>query len=153
MRTIRSIGTLGFALAAFALAACEPRIDTRGNPPNPDLLAELKPGKSTRDDVADILGAPSTMSNFTDETWYYISERTETTAFLKPELKFRNVLVIRFDKKGIIEGIESRTAEDGQPVEMVKRTTPTAGNDFTLWDQLIGNVGRFGDGKKASGGK
>ena len=34
--------------------------------------------------------------------------------------------------------------DDLREVGMVDRTTPTAGKDLSVLDQLIGNLGRFG---------
>lgn len=127
----------------MALGACAPRIDTRGNLPDPERLAEVKPGLLTRDEVANILGSPSTIATFDEETWYYISKRTETVAFLEPEIGERMVVIVRFDSKGVVSGVETLGVEDGRVVRPVDRKTPTAGNELTILDQLIGNFGRF----------
>ena len=77
-----------------------PRIDIRGNLPDPDLLAELEIGALSKQQVEEMFGSPSSVSTFGSENWYYISERTETTAFYAPEVVDRKVVVISFDDKG-----------------------------------------------------
>src|SRR3546814_15484806 len=73
---------------------CSPRIDTRGNLPDPDIVSELQPGLHDRDQVAQILGSPSTVGTFDDSTWYYISKRPETVAFFETETVDQQVLEI-----------------------------------------------------------
>lgn len=131
------------AALAITLGACAPRLHIRGNLPDPDLLAEITPGEHTRDEVAEILGSPSSTAVFDQETWYYISEKTETFAFFEPDVISRKVVILTFDKEGVVTGVKSLKAEDGRFIEPVDRITPTAGKEITFLDQLFGNLGRF----------
>jgi len=126
-----------------SLGACTPRIDVRGNMPDPERLSEIKPGEFSRDEITEILGSPSSVAAFDQETWYYVSQRTETVAFFEPEVKERKILILRFDKDGTLSDMETLSAEDGQKILPVDRKTPTAGNEMTVLDQLFGNLGRF----------
>ena len=67
-------------------------MDTRGNLADKDRLQQIQPGVSTRDDVAAVLGTPSTMGTFDPNTWYYIGARTEKTAFFRPDTVERKVV-------------------------------------------------------------
>jgi len=135
------------ACLTAALGACAPRIDVRGNVPDPERLSEIVPGEFSRNEVAEILGSPSSIAAFDEETWYYVSQRTETLAFFAPEIKERKVLILHFDTQGILADIEQLSAEDGRPIVPIERKTPTAGNEFKLLDQLFGNLGRFNSKK------
>ena len=139
---------LAVGAAVLGFGACTARIDTRGNLPDPDQIAQIKPGESNRSDVSQILGSPSTISNFDNEAWYYISNRTETTAFFEPKVEDRKILIVRFDKSGQVAALETRGLEAGKEIEPVDRATPTAGNEFTLLQQLFGNLGKFNASKK-----
>ena len=135
--------TLIVLAAAVLLTACTPRVDVRGNLPDPDLLAELEIGALNKQQVREMFGSPSSVSTFGNENWYYISERTETTAFYAPEVVDRKVVVISFDDKGVVRDFASLGLEDGRIIELVERKTPTAGNEITFLQQLFGNLGRF----------
>ena len=143
--------TLIVLAAAVLLTACAPRIEVRGNLPDPDLLAELEIGSLNKRQVEEMFGSPSSVSTFGDENWYYISERTETTAFYAPEVIDRKVVVISFDDKGVVRDFASLGLEDGRIIELVERKTPTAGNEITFLQQLFGNLGRFEGGGGAPG--
>ncbi len=136
------------AAVALAVVACSPRIDSRGNLPDPDKLAEIKPGKHSRNDVAEILGSPSSIAVFDQETWYYISKRTETVAFFEADVAERQVVIVHFDKKGVVTGVETLGLERSHAVEPVERETPTAGAEMTIMQQLLGNMGRFNKPKE-----
>jgi outer membrane protein assembly factor BamE (lipoprotein component of BamABCDE complex) len=139
----------GTLLAAVGLAvvmtatACTPRIDQRGNRPDEEQVVLINPGVDDKNRVAELIGTPSTISTFDDRTWYYISKRTETTAFFDPELVDQEVLAISFDESGIVENMRVFGPEDGRTIAYVDRTTPTEGNELTFIQQLLGNLGRF----------
>jgi outer membrane protein assembly factor BamE (lipoprotein component of BamABCDE complex) len=130
-------------LTVVSLAACATRIDTRGTMIDPESVAKIKPGESNRTDVAQLLGTPSTVSNFNNDAWYYINNRTETFAFFAPTVEDRQVLVVRFDKDGRVESLNKLGLADGKDVDLVERTTPTAGNEMTVMQQFFGNLGKF----------
>ena len=133
-----------FSIGLIALlGACAPKIDVRGNLPDPERLSEIEPGEQSRAEVEEILGTPSTVAVFDQETWLYVSQKTETIAFFEPEVKERSVVILKFDKEGIVSKIETLTAENGKKILPVDRKTPTAGNEFGLIEQIFGNLGRF----------
>lgn len=137
-------------LLALAGTACTPTIETRGNLPHPEVLAQVIAGKSSRDDVQALLGTPSSTLTYGDETWHYISARTEQKAFFEPKLVERKVVSVTFDPRGTVKAVATRNLEDGQSIELVERETPTAGKELNVLEQLLGNVGKF---SKAPGGK
>ena len=140
---IRAVSRAGMAALALTALACSPTIDSRGYLMSRDRVAEIEPGVQTRADVADILGSPSAQSTFDDSKWYYVGERTETVAFFKPKVLERLVLVVEFDESGEVEALREYDLEDGRLIQLVERTTPTAGKDMTFLEQFIGNIGRF----------
>src|SRR5271170_6854591 len=141
LRSVSLLATLG------AMAACAPMVDTRGNLPPTDVIATIQPGVTTRAQVTQLLGSPSTMGTFNERTWYYIGRKTETLAFLSPELTDQQVLVVKFDDSGVVQDLEKRGMEIAQNVSMNSAETPTAGHSLGFFEQLFGNIGRF-SGKK-----
>lgn len=131
------------AALVAASAACTPIIEVRGNQPPPEQMAQVKIGTSTREDVQALLGTPSNITPFGEETWHYISAITEREAFFEPVIKERKVITVVFDRAGTVRAIDNRGLEDGKNVVPVARETPTAGKEITVLQQLMGNVGRF----------
>ena len=143
-------GLLLLAAAVF-LAACSPTIDQRGNLPDADNVLAIQPGVSTKDEVSQLLGTPSTVATFSDKTWYYISKRTETVAFFSADVIDQQVLVVKFDDSDVVEQVALLGMGDSNDVDMVGRETPTYGQQLTIIQQLLGNIGRFTKGEQSQG--
>jgi len=146
-RTGNRLRVPGFCLlaacAAIVLSACGNNVQLRGNTPDPEDIAAIQPGVQSRQDIIDLLGSPSTVSTFQDSKWYYIGQKTEEIAFMKPAVIDRQVLVVTFDESGLVEGTRLYGMDDAQDIEPVDRETPTEGRDLTLLQQLFGNIGKF----------
>jgi len=142
---MRLISIRLFAAAALlgAVAGCTPTIDIRGNVPPPDRLDEIKVGKMGKSDVMALIGTPSNTTTFGDDTWYYIASKIKTYAFYSPEELERQVVVVDFEKTGMVKNVQTLTLKDGKVVNLVSRETPAPGRDLTVIEQLLGNVGRF----------
>ncbi len=126
-------------------------VDQRGNLPDPKSLAEIQPGISDKATVTRILGSPSSVAPFDADTWYYISQKTRNLAFFKPQILDQEVLAITFDKGGLVAGIDHRGLQDGVAIDPNPNATPAPGREFSFWEQLIGNFGRFGAAAPGSG--
>jgi outer membrane protein assembly factor BamE (lipoprotein component of BamABCDE complex) len=129
--------------AALATAGCSPRLDVRGNLPDPDDVLAVQPGITTRDQVAELLGSPSAVGTFDDKTWYYMSKRTETTAFFEPDVLDQEVLIVKFDDTGVVSDMQLYGDENAREIQPVERTTPNLGQELTVLQQIVGNLGRF----------
>jgi outer membrane protein assembly factor BamE (lipoprotein component of BamABCDE complex) len=111
-------------------------------------MEKLEVGTQSREDVLRLLGSPSTVASFNDETWYYISQRQEYVAFLSPSISEQKVTAIHFGENGRIKEIKTFGPADAKDPGMVDRKTPTSGKELTVLDQIFGNVGRFAAPKK-----
>ena len=139
------------ALSAVCLmtASCAPKVDEEGHIAITRSAEQLKAGASYKQDVVKLLGTPSTKSAFGDETWYYVSAHKESYAFLKPETKEQHVLRVAFDKNDMVTDVKEYSLKDSQDVTIAKRITPTEGQKLGLWEQMIGNLGKFNKNTEA----
>jgi len=133
--------TLGIALL---VGACSPRVAVRGNLPREEQLSKIKVGEQNRDEVAEILGTPSTLGTFDDKVWYYISRKTEKFAFFDEKVVDQSVIAVYFSERNHVEAVYRYNKDDIREIGMVDRETPTVGKDLSIFGQLIGNLGRFG---------
>src|SRR6266851_5417988 len=138
IRRIPLSTALGMALAASALAACAPTVDQRGNLPEADKVAEIRPGATTRDEVAKILGTPSSTAVFDNKTWYYISRRTKQIAFFDPDVVDQQVYIVNFDERGVVKAVDHKDLKDGREIEPAPGATPAPGRELTFLEQVIG---------------
>lgn len=130
-------------LAVTLVGACSPVITNHGHRLDPDVIAEIQPGVTSREEVFRLLGSPSSIGTFDSERWYYISQRTEELSFYQRELTEQDVLAVEFDAAGIVSDLGRRDLAQALAIEPAPERTETLGNELTLLQQLLGNVGRF----------
>jgi len=135
-----------------ALAACSIPIDQRGNLPEKAVLEQIQPGVTDKATVTRLLGSPSSIAAFDTNTWYYISQKSKTIAFFKPDLLDQEVVAVDFDKDGLVREIRHRGMQDAHAVTPNPNATPAPGREFSFMEQLIGNFGKFSGKGQAPGG-
>ncbi|NBX65815.1 MAG: outer membrane protein assembly factor BamE [Proteobacteria bacterium] len=133
----------------LALTACAPTRNTNGMYLDEVDITKLQAGTSTRADVLQTLGTPSTTAVFDENTWYYVGQKTEKNAFFDAKVTDKKVYEVKFNEEGVLASIQ-QVEGSAINVPIVRRKTPTSGHDLTAAQQLLGNLGRF---NKSSKGK
>jgi len=105
--------------------------------------SQLKPGTSTRSDVVDLLGSPTSHATFDDNVWIYVSMVTVPTPLSFPSVKKQDVVVLSFDNSGVLRSLDTLHKKNSVDVGMVNATTPTPGSHNNIFQELLGNVGRY----------
>jgi outer membrane protein assembly factor BamE (lipoprotein component of BamABCDE complex) len=95
----------------------------------PDGALEQIPLGATQEQVLIILGTPSTVATLSGDVFYYISQRTEKTAFLPTKETDRRVIAVYFDKTRRVQRLADYGLKDGQVFDFISRTTPTSGTE------------------------
>ena len=147
----RVVITATAGLLAIGVGACVASVDQRGNLPEPEKIAQIQPGSTTRDQVVKILGTPSSTGVFDDKNWYYISRKTKRVAFLDPDVLDQQVFVVSFDGKGVVNSVDHKDLKDGREISMAPGATPAPGRELTFVEQVLGNIGRFNKGGSSRG--
>lgn len=139
-------------LSGIVLAGCTLSEDQRGHLPDPEKLAQVQPGSTTKEQVVRILGSPSSASTFDDNVWYYISRRVKQVAFFSPTVLDQQVYIVDFDDKGVVKDVGHKTLADSRSITPAPGATPAPGRELSFMEQLLGNVGRFGGSGGAKSG-
>lgn len=132
-----------FLLLALSTAACTPLVSTHGNMLSQTTIAEIQPTVSTRADVQSKWGPPTTMSNFDPNTWYYIGETDSRKGIFEAEVQKRQMIKVTFGADDIVTEVAMIDPALGKEIEFADRKTPSAGKEFTVFQQAIGNIGKF----------
>lgn len=135
--------TAAILAALLATAACQPTVATHGHQIDPSQLAQIQPGTTSREEVARLLGSPSTVGTFDKESWFYVSQRSEMMSFYQADITQQDVVRVDFDANGIVTNVGSHGLEMAQAVNPDPNRTRTLGNELTVVQQFIGNIGRF----------
>lgn len=100
-------------------------------------------GESSKNEVLNLLGSPSSKSTYGDETWYYISTHHADGAFVKRDLVDQQIVAVTFDKNDVVTHVGLSDRDDSRAVVFVDEKTPTEGRSVTVIQQLLGNLGKF----------
>lgn len=127
----------------IAASACTPIVATRGNLLSEDKVAAIQPAVSSRADVEQQWGPPTTIAPFDSNVWYYIGETTAQKGIFEPEVTKRQMIRVTFGSDDKVEQVAAIDPKDGREIAFVDRKTSTAGKEFTAFQQFVGNLGKF----------
>ena len=139
------LGHAGVVIAlAVSVTGCSRAIEHRGYQARAQDVQQLRMGM-TQDEVRSTLGSPSTTATvqYQGDSYYYISSKVKTSAFLSNEELERQILAVRFDQFGRVQSFGQYTLQDGQVVDMNTRQTPSRGRELSILQQMFGNLGKF----------
>ncbi len=137
-------------ITVLMLAACAPTIETRGNLVSDTKFKEVIPNVSTRADVEQKWGPPTTDSTLDPNTWYYIGETTAQSGVFEEKVTKRRLICVKFDQSDKVIDVTDINTNLAKNVQPVGRVTPTAGKEYTMFQQFIGNLGKFNPEKSAA---
>ena len=87
---------------------------------------KLELSVSNKNDIIILLGPPSTVSQFDNNTWYYIERKVTNTSIFtlgREKVLKNNVLVLELDKNGILKTKEFLQFDDMKDIKFSKNTT------------------------------
>ncbi|PYD47770.1 outer membrane protein assembly factor BamE [Novacetimonas pomaceti] len=138
-----SCAVIGVGLSLSGCAVFKPSVIQRGSLVQPDDYKQLKTGTSSRSDVMDLLGSPTSRATFDDNTWIYISMKQKLVPISFPNIEKQQVVVLTFDDGGILRNLRTLNKDDARYVSMAAGRTPTPGTKINVMQQILGNVGRY----------
>ena len=138
-----SIRKMLFGAMFMLLTACSNDLFLvhNGNMPTDDKIAAVHMGQS-KQDVMDILGAPSLTTGLSDDHWIYMASTMKKVAFLRPEELNRKVLAITFDDDKITK-IEKLTLVDGNDIKVDTDITKATEQEQGFFRKYFGGVGTY----------
>jgi outer membrane protein assembly factor BamE (lipoprotein component of BamABCDE complex) len=143
---------VAMAVAAIALAAAVAGCQSSGGGGRlssttqhgyvvtPFALEQIPPG-SSKDQVLIALGSPSTVANYGNDVFYYISQtRRRPVSFMPEKVVDQKIVAVYFDDKDQVEHVANYGLQDGKVFDFISRTTPTGGAEQTFLTQVLSGV-------------
>ncbi|WP_416896729.1 MAG: outer membrane protein assembly factor BamE [Minwuia sp.] len=135
--------------ALVVVQGCTQTRTTRGYHLELEDVDKIQSGVTTQQQVAQILGSPSSVAAFKAhaDTWYYISKKTEKYTELDESVVEQKIVAISFDEAGRVAEVKQYDLADAQDISYSSRETPTQGAKLGFLEQLFqnflgGNIGR-----------
>lgn len=138
----RLLSLSAVAFLAVAGAACAPVTTYNGfrSDFNAADMPQPQVGVDTKTTVEQRYGTPSTTAVFDQTAWYYVSASSQQTAFYRPRVTDRHVMVVKFDGD-TVASVQNYGIERGRLIAYNNDVTPTRGRELGLLEQLFGNIG------------
>ena len=138
-----SIRNLLFLSALLLNTACvgDLFLDHNGNMPEERYLQQLRTGQ-TKEEVYQLLGAPSLTTGLSDDHWIYMSSTIRRIAFIKPTELDREVIAITF-KDNKISRIDKRTLADANDISIDTDETKATEREQGFFRKYFGGVGQY----------
>ena len=91
-----------------------------------DNYEKISINKTNKNDILKIIGPPSSISNFNNNKWFYIERMKRNQSLFKLGIKKidkNNILIVKFNNKGILTGKKVLNLNDMNDVKYVKNIT------------------------------
>ena len=139
-----------FAILFFQLNSCGLKVvENHGQIYGKNLdLNELQIGKTTKNEIVELLGSPSTTSNFDDEqSWIYISSEFKKFIFLDGSNTDQKILILSFNQN-TLKNKELLSKNDINNIEYEETLTDSRGKKVNWIKDFFSNLNPDPYGKR-----
>ena len=139
-----------FAILFFQLNSCGLKVvENHGQIYEKNInFKELQVGKTTRNEIVQLLGSPSTTSNFDDEqSWIYISSEFKKFVFLDGSNTDQKILILSFNQN-TLKNKELLSKNDINNIEYEETLTDSKGKKVNWIKDFFSNLNPDPYGKR-----
>ena len=139
-----------FAILFFQLNSCGLKvIENHGQIYEKNInFKELQVGKTTKNEIVQLLGSPSTTSNFDDEqSWIYISSEFKKFVFLDGSNTDQKILILSFNQN-TLKNKELLSKNDINNIEYEETLTDSRGKKVNWIKEFFTNLNPDPYGKR-----
>ena len=150
MNYLKVILKIFFAILFFQFNSCGLKIvENHGQVYEKNInFKELQVGKTKKDDVVELLGSPSTTSNFDDEqSWIYISSEFKKFIFLDGSNTDQKVLILSFNQN-TLKNKELLSRNDINDIDYEDTITDSRGKKINWIKEFFTNLNPDPYGKR-----
>ncbi len=139
----KSIKLVLVLILSGMLISCGKKTERVGYFLSKEKLEAIKVNQTSEKNLLELLGEPTTKSNFGPKTYYYMERQYEQVAFFQPKLKEQKIVSIELDSKNIIKKITMYDAKDANILNYDSDQITIKGNKIGVLEQLVSNIGKF----------
>ncbi|XVN41639.1 MAG: outer membrane protein assembly factor BamE [Rickettsia endosymbiont of Argas persicus] len=134
----------------FSLSSCQ-TIENRGQSIDDSALTKLESRKLNKTEVVELIGTPTMIPKYSQDTWYYVERVMSQRAWLNPKIVKQRIVKITFDSRNLMQEVVVIDDSHRRDIEVVKEYTKTYGTKLNGLQKFVKNLGRFNkttDGNK-----
>ena len=125
------------------ITGCSPTYRNHGYVPSVTELNQLKVGKSSKENVKNLFGSPSSIGLVQEDRWFYLYTKIKNFMYRPPEITERQLVVVTFGSNGLLENIEKFELQDKEVVVLSRRITESGIKGVSLIQQLLNSAGNY----------
>ena len=140
---IKIIFKLILTIFFINLGSCGLKItDNHGQIFDSNLTTDLfKEGKTTKEEITNILGTPSIKSTFDGEkSWFYVSSEFEKFIFLDGENIDQKILIFEFGDNNVLNKKKFLSKEDLNDIDYEVAVTDSSGKKLNWYREFFRNL-------------
>ena len=143
IKKIKMIFKLILTIFFINLGSCGLKItDNHGQIFDSNLTTDLfKEGKTTKEEITNILGTPSIKSTFDGEkSWFYVSSEFEKFIFLDGENIDQKILIFEFGDNNVLNKKKFLSKEDLNDIDYEVAVTDSSGKKLNWYREFFRNL-------------
>ena len=143
IKKIKIIFKLILTIFFINLGSCGLKIiDNHGQIFDSNLTTDLfKEGKTTKEEITNILGTPSIKSTFDGEkSWFYVSSEFEKFIFLEVENIDQKILILEFDDNNVLNKKKFLSKADLNDIDYEVAVTDSSGKKLNWYREFFRNL-------------
>lgn len=133
-------------LLLLTLVGCK-TIYSRGQYVEDVQLDSLMNKKMTKEDITEMLGSPTLVSDYSQDTWYYAHRNLLQRAWLTPKVVSQRVVQIDFEKN-IASKVTAFNDDDIKDIVVASEYTKSPGTEKNALQSFVRNFAKFNKAKK-----
>lgn len=126
----------------FFLSSCLVETESRGYIFENNFVDDISAGKTSKQDILDNMGSPSTTSDLNKEAWFYIFSKFEKVSFLHKKITEHSVVEIDFTED-IVTAVNKYSIDDIKNIKINTDSSVSDLNDISPLEQFLGNIGKY----------
>ena len=140
---LQSIKIILLLILATVQISCNKKTINIGHQLEQSNLQKVEVNNSTKQDVINILGKPTTKSIFGPKTYFYIEQQYRQFGLFEPRLTGQVVTTFKFDTRNILIKVSQCHINDTVNIKYDYDFILIKGNKIPILEQLIGNVRNY----------
>jgi len=131
------------AFLLTTLSSCIAKIEKRGYMFDLVDYQMLEEGVTSKERVLKMMGFPTMTAAFDDNVWIYYSEEKRGFLFMKPSVKTRDILVLKFDDEVLKTVQKIDLSDENSDVKFASNYTEVETRKVSALKSIVSNVGQI----------
>lgn len=134
--------TIISVLLLLILSGCQ-SVDVRGQFVSDSAIKQINSKKPNQEQLIDMIGTPTYVPDYSENTWYYIQRSLSRKAWFDPKVVQQRIVKITFAKnKNVSEAFLLKNSQN-EAISANSSYTKTQGTEQNSLQKFVKNIGRF----------